>query len=61
MKILDNFVDNLERKLDALASYSYLLLLVDLLKRKLQHVGHIQITLWVSKSSGSTGVTHFQP
>ena len=29
-----------------------------LLKRKHQHVGHIQITLWVS---GSTGVTHFQP
>ena len=38
-------------------------------KRKPQHVGHtsgsyvghIQIALWVSKSGGSTGVTHFQP
>ena len=27
-------------------------------KRKLQHVGHIWIVLWVS---GSTRVTHFQP
>ena len=25
------------------------------------YVGHIQIALWVSGSSGSTGVTHFQP
>ena len=39
-----------------------------MLQRKLQHVGpsrsyvgHIQIILWVSGSSGSTGVTHFQP
>ena len=24
-------------------------------------VGHIRIALWVSGSSGSTGVTHFQP
>ena len=24
-------------------------------------VGHIRITLWVSGSNGSTGVTHFQP
>ena len=24
-------------------------------------VGHIQIALWVSGSSGSTSVTHFQP
>ena len=25
------------------------------------YVGHIRITLWVSGSNGSTGVTHFQP
>ena len=25
------------------------------------YVGHIWIALWVSGSSGSTGVTHFQP
>ena len=25
------------------------------------YVGNIQIALWVSSSSGSTGVTHFQP
>ena len=25
------------------------------------YVGHIRIVLWVSGSSGSTGVTHFQP
>ena len=25
------------------------------------YVGHIRIALWVSGSSGSTGVTHFQP
>ena len=25
------------------------------------YVGHIQIVLWVSGSTGSTGVTHFQP
>ena len=25
------------------------------------YVGYIQIALWVSGSSGSTGVTHFQP
>ena len=24
-------------------------------------MGHIRIALWVSGSSGSTGVTHFQP
>ena len=24
-------------------------------------VGHIRIVLWVSVSSGSTGMTHFQP
>ena len=29
------------------------------LKSKLQHVGHIQIVLWVSGSSESTGVTQF--
>ena len=32
-----------------------------LLKRKLQHVGHIRIVLWVSGSNESSGVTHFQP
>ena len=32
-----------------------------LLKRKLQHVGHIQIVLWVSGSNQSTGVIHLQP
>ena len=30
-------------------------------KKKLQHVGHIWIVLWVSGLNGSTHVTHFQP
>ena len=34
---------------------------VTLLLKKLQHVGHIRIFLWVSGSNGSTGVTYFQP
>ena len=38
----------------------FLMLCYITFKRKLQHVGHIWIVLWVSGSNGSTRVTHFQ-